>query len=358
MKSIFNYCKTHKIEVAIIVIAVILLPWVIASLVLSTGWSLLFDPDSIDHAGSFIGGVSAFIGIYYLYKTLRSQNDSFQIQNFETKYIELIKFNRDLVVSMKSVDVYSEDTPQLLGKDVFDLFNKQMEEAIGIVSEIIDKMELLDLYNKDEECKGDKLIWGEDYLKERTILNISYLIVFFGVKANGCSLLEKKYLIKYKSDIISGILRDCRLKLAANSDIKNDGTPIDIAKVLKSENKLFTGFQNELGSYFRTLYQCVRYVNKQSVVGYVDKYDYVKMLRGQMSNMEEVVLFYNSLSDIGIAWEYEYVQDNEIDNMLITKYNLIKNIPENLTKVLASNYYPKVYYEYMVTAPSRTKLYK
>ena len=176
MKSIFNYCKTHKIEVAIIVIAVILLPWVIASLVLSTGWSLLFDPDSIDHAGSFIGGVSAFIGIYYLYKTLRSQNDSFQIQNFETKYIELIKFNRDLVVSMKSVDVYSEDTPQLLGKDVFDLFNKQMEEAIGIVSEIIDKMELLDLYNKDEECKGDKLIWGEDYLKERTILNISYLI--------------------------------------------------------------------------------------------------------------------------------------------------------------------------------------
>ena len=74
--------------------------------------------------------------------------------------------------------------------------------------------------------------------------------------------------------------------------------------------------------------------------------------------MDELVLFYNSLSDSWIAWAYVYVQYNEIDNRLITKYNLIKNIPENLTKVLASNYYPKVYYEYMVTAPSRTKLYK
>ena len=96
----------------------------------------------------------------------------------------------------------------------------------------------------------------------------------------------------------------------------------------------------------------MNFANKQKFIKYSDKYDYVKMLRGQLSNMEEVVLFYNSLSDIGIAWEYYYYKNQDFNNMLITKYNLIKNIPENFTKFSASLFYPMVFFEHMTTEPA------
>ena len=68
--------------------------------------------------------------------------------------------------------------------------------------------------------------------------------------------------------------------------------------------------------------------------------------------MEEVVLFYNSLSDLGIAWEYSYLNNQDFNNMLITKYNLIKNIPENFTKFSVSLFYPQVFFEYMTSESS------
>lgn len=40
---------------------------------------------------------------------------------------------------------------------------------------------------------------------------------------------------------------------------------------------------------------------------------------------------------------------------LITKYNLIKNIPANLTKVSFESFYPNVYYEYMTEKPINRK---
>ena len=74
-----------------------------------------------------------------------------------------------------------------------------------------------------------------------------------------------------------------------------------------------------------------------------------------MSNMEEVILFYNSLCDFGLAWEYDRLK-NATD--LITKYNLIKNIPQNLTKISFKKFYPNVYYEYLKEKPSSRKDYE
>ena len=354
MKLILDYFKSHKVEAIILIMALILLIWVGITLTINTGWSFIFDSNSIDHFGSFMGGLATFIGIYYLYMTLRSQNESFQIQNFESKFIELIKFNRDLVSSMKATYTYSIDMQQISGKEIFDFFNQQMENAIEIVSTFINSRELSSLYNNSEQYNTDKDLWNETQLKKRTIMNISYLITFFGVKANGCSLLKNKYLTQYKAEEIEELLKLFRMKLAMNENSTDSAetNPLNISRILTSENKLFAGFQNELGNYFRTFFQCVNFANKQKFIKYSDKYDYVKMLRGQLSNMEEVVLFYNSLSDIGIAWEYYYYKNQDFNNMLIKKYNLIKNIPENFTKFSASLFYPMVFFEHMTTEPA------
>lgn len=70
-----------------------------------------------------------------------------------------------------------------------EFFVKQIEEAIVIVDEIISGAEIDTVYADINEFNKDKNKWKE-LLKERTIINISFLIVFFGVKKYGYNLLK------------------------------------------------------------------------------------------------------------------------------------------------------------------------
>ncbi len=357
----FNYFKNHKTEAIILTITLVILMWAGCTLIINTGWSFLFDSESIDHFGSFMGGLATFIGIYYLFMTLRSQNESFQIQNFESKFIELIKFNREMVSPIKIINSYESTNKWFVGKDVFGFFNHQIEDAIDVVSTFICGKELSSLYNNINQYNADKALWSDALFQKRTIINIAYLIAFFGVKSNGYLLLKNKYLIQYNPQDIDNLLKEFRLKLVPIDPLMelSERNPLIISKILASDNKLFIGFQNELGNYFRTLFQCVSFVNKQNFIKYSDKYDYVKMLRGQLSNVEESVLFYNSISDIGLAWEYLNIGEQDFNNQLITKYNIVKNIPDNLTRFPAIIFYPQVSFEYMPdTSSARYELEK
>ena len=60
------------------------------------------------------------------------------------------------------------------------------------------------------------------------------------------------------------------------------------------------------------------YVDKQKIK--INKYDYVKILRAQLTTHEQALLFFNCISDLGKSWR----RDD-----LIVKYRLIKNLPKN-----------------------------
>lgn len=75
------------------------------------------------------------------------------------------------------------------------------------------------------------------------------------------------------------------------------------------------------------------------------------MLRCQMSNAEEMVLFYDSISDLGLAWEYDRKIEDTVNNKLITKYNIIKNIPIDSRKDLPAVFYPNVIFENLEHVP-------
>lgn len=154
-------------------------------------------------------------------------------------------------------------------------------------------------------------------LKERTIINISFLIVFFGVKKYGYNLLKNRYLKKYNEDVINDILKSFRLRINGSNNIAIYHGPIEYSNIINNDNKYYTGFQHESGNYFRTLFQCVKYVNKQRFLHYMEKYEYIKILRCQMSNTEEKLLFYDTISDLGAEWEYN------ANNIMI---NLLQNI--------------------------------
>lgn len=95
-------------------------------------------------------------------------------------------------------------------------------------------------------------------------------------------------------------------------------------------------FEGLLGHYYRTIFQIVMFVDSQDILDFGEKYQYVKMLRSQMSDYEQILFYYNALSNMGHPWINRKVvsEDNEgriveetMPYSLIIKYRMIKNIP-------------------------------
>jgi len=84
---------------------------------------------------------------------------------------------------------------------------------------------------------------------------------------------------------------------------------------------ILRGHSSYLSVYFRFLFMLVKFVAEEDeeVITYEVKRNYLKILRSQMSNSEQMLLFYNWLSGYGEAW-----LNNE--NKYLTDYRIIHNI--------------------------------
>lgn len=82
-----------------------------------------------------------------------------------------------------------------------------------------------------------------------------------------------------------------------------------------------------LGHYYRHMYQMLKLVESASFLDEKEKYRYAKQLRAQLNDDEQVLLYYNSLSDIGKDWIVDLGQKNRKKMCLIARFRMIKNIP-------------------------------
>lgn len=83
----------------------------------------------------------------------------------------------------------------------------------------------------------------------------------------------------------------------------------------------YKGYSSSLGHYFRHLFLMVKFVAyNDAITDYEIKMKYLKILRAQLSNHEQILLFYNWLSpDYGGAWENE-------EHRFFTEYKIIHNL--------------------------------
>jgi len=84
--------------------------------------------------------------------------------------------------------------------------------------------------------------------------------------------------------------------------------------------KPFSGHSSLLGHYFRHLFMTVKsIVYSELEMSYDEKMKYLKMLRAQLSNHEQVLLYYNWLGGFGDSWEDD-------TNKFFTEYKMIHNL--------------------------------
>ena len=312
MKQPTNHSKIGKWSIPIIFAAVLSLAGFIAIVFFS--WHPAFNDLSFNVStklasefGSFIGGlvgpILALASVLLIFETLNRQHEISRRQQFEIRFFELIKIHRENVQEMAH-KVPREQDKYVTGRRVF----LEIRDQFGKIYEIVKKE-------------------SGDIFKEQEQIDISYKILFIGVGKNSLEILNNT-LEKYsaKKELIEKIITKCREKKSADKKFV-----------------MFGGHMSRLGHYFRHLFQTVNYIHSANFLTPIEKYDYVKTLRAQLSTEELVIFFFNALSQFGEKWEMAVTDKKD---KLITEYRFIKNIPLGFTFGIPPQKYFNFKYEY------------
>ena len=117
--------------------------------------------------------------------------------------------------------------------------------------------------------------------------------------------------------------RDClttfykRLRNVYATEKKANKSQDELTLIQLAYTKFYEEHQTELGHYFRTLYNIIKYIHNSVVP---NKEFYANLVRAQLSSQELLLLFYNALSSYG----------NEKFKPLIEEYAILKTVPVNL----------------------------
>ena len=205
-------------------------------------------------------------------------------------------------------------------------------------------------------------------------LDIAYTTIYLGTRKEYIETLKEVLSKRYKKDFVDLIVYYLQMKPVNNykdgirqweeltnletvkkkaliSAIVNNKPMDEFSRVCLltrgTHKKFYWGHEFRLGHYFRHMYSTVEYIDSQTDLTHEEKYDYVKLLRTQLTNTEQILFFANSITEMGAAWELFRKKKDKKDHGYITKYKLIKNIPQK--EVFGISYrtiYPKVDYEF------------
>ncbi len=289
----------------------------------SLGFTLLESGTIGDTIGGITSPISGLIGailVYYafliqleankmLFKQINEEKTERKRTQIESHFFELLKIHREnqQQIKIRNLDIQTA----VQGKDVFQWILREFYECYDIIN------------NYFNQKKAEHHITFEEKI------NMAYICFSFGAVG------------EYSLSFIQEQIKDCEPGLMEWIVKKFQARKKKIQK--NYPFKLFNGHHARLGHYYSHLYQTIKYVNSQDseVLNYQEKYNYIKTLRAQLSTHEQTLLFFVSLTSHGIKWEK--AKQLQANKHLITKYNLIKDIPKGyITITNPEQYFPNV----------------
>ncbi len=337
------------------------------------------NPATAGQYGDLIGGVVgtavALLSVILLFITLNNQQKNYRKERFENRFFELISSYRAIVDEMNIAD-------KVYGRKCFLRMYKEFESLYEVCENIYTTNKLT-IFDKCplEEIDTYKSIYGEDFQKQYTnskICEVAYQIFFSGIGLSsekylaGGSEIDSNYFDLIKQELKSiqekytaFLLDDTNKVLEQNAGytkkekvfgigVSNTGNVLPLYNVspqtlpyrhyefhpyqIKTKHTTvlvnyfpFDGHISRLGHYYRHLFQIVRYVvqQEQYLLSKSEVLEFLKILRTQMSNHEQILLYYNSVAGVGDRW----IRDDRNGNKnYLLEYRMIHNIPFPLAK--------------------------
>jgi len=293
------------------------------------GWGKQVDMNSLSklwtfraNIGSYIGGVVGSLftlsGFFLLYLTLQKQKEAFLKERFENKFFELLKLHRENVNEFEIRNGVKGRKCFIVMLNEFHYIYKLTQIGAAI------------------ESKTDKhYLFEDDAFKDEKVVDLAFKIFFFGVGYNSEKQLQhfvsanefkfyKEFIKENLKNIQDGYLK---FKKENNGEYYEVNAPIDgEGDELTFETICypFDGHSIRLGHYYRLLFQCVKFVDRQIILSDDEKKFFINTLRAQLSNQEQLLLYYDSLSEFGRVWHKKGY---------FKKYFFLRNIPLALVRV-------------------------
>lgn len=232
-----------------------------------------------------------------LQEQIDNQNNQNRLQQFESQFYEMLKLHRENISEMK-INGYDFEEGRTLKK-----FEKTTEGRKIFVTMKTEFECILSIYSKDSKLNK------EGFQK-------CYKLFFSGLEE-----FDKTYP---DENIFTELFRKARkqheepeLNKITTNQARKEFLPY--AK-LYFNYKPFSGHSSRLGHYIRHLYLTVKSIaNSTIVTDYDEKMKYLRILRAQLSNHEQILLFYNWLSEYGSDWE-------NMEHSFFTEYCMIHNL--------------------------------
>jgi len=239
-----------------------------------------------------------------LKQQIKNQNNLFRKTQIENQFYEMLKLHKenlnDLFIVIEEVD----NVLRITGRGTFQYFINELSILYQV------KKQLYPNEIPDTWIKG------------------AYNIFFYGISKfeNEMSDSEKTILKEIQQKAFNEVECETYLK---QKYIHGKGF----------HHEFFAGYADKLGHYYRHLYQTVKFIANQTELIYSEKRNLLNMLRAQLSNQEQIMLFYYWKSNLDTKWEDE-------NNKFFTDYRMIHNVPNKhldfeFIEIFKSQYYKK-----------------
>lgn len=249
-----------------------------------------------DYFGGFIGTIVAVIVAIYAIKTYKSERELQKEATVSEMLSTMLELHKQNVSEIEVVDRHNPPR-KLKGREAF----SQLVEELKWIYDIV-YADIIDEVNKDPEYYHD---WTSVKKQKLLAHMLSYGFFFYRVDT---------YVITMEGGTPLFFLCEAVRQTILKSNIPNYYKELQRHIIL--------------GHYYRHLFNMVKFIDKND---FTDKYKkrvfYVKLIRSQLSDYEQILLYYNTLSTLGEEWNNPS-GTNDIETMsLICKYRLLKNCP-------------------------------
>ena len=289
----------------------------------------LFDVSTTGQIGDTIGGTTApfialvagfltFVAFWAQLRANEQVRDQFKIQQFESQYFEMIRLHKENINEMKITGYHylKSVTISETGRQEFTTTTTRTE-----TERVIDGRKVfVTMVTELNACFEFCTVYAKKFnVPEPELTKIAYQIFFFGSFSHLVNGVNYRNFVKHCKTELKKIRKAHRNSSGGVKifDVENRKIKVHI------KYAPFSGHESRLAHYYRHLFSTVKFVvkkEKEGLFDYKQSREYLKILRAQMSNDEQIMLYHNYISGIGADWE-------KPDNLFLTKYRMLHNLP-------------------------------
>jgi len=263
-----------------------------------------------------------------------------KIQSFERQFYELLRLHKENVNELTiELDKQSASSGKVIsGRRVFILFKNELHLIYKLLS---------NFYKYSYPKYSGKF--------NLEIFKLAYYLFFEGIVSfRKVDTQDLAINFRLDSSFIE-LLKRSLLEAFNSYDSEKENQSFydfnfDPPQLIIEQSFLFLPFVSQssrLGHYFRHLFFILKFVceKDEMLISYSSKRYYLRVLRNQLSNDEQIMLFYNWFSGYGTKWEQSdlLLRKQKQGNYFFTDYRMIHNLDESklIDGIILNNIFSK-----------------